>query len=111
MSVVINWSGIHQIERCPYEVKVDAGDVVEQTFVRLYNETEDNGRPRHVVVQPGSRIEFLAAEAHVKWKQGARAANLEFQPDDVWLKIRVDGKEGWIHAQEDFVAVGLPFSG
>ena len=41
--VCLRGSGIHQIERCSYEVKLDPGDVVEQTFVRLYNETEENG--------------------------------------------------------------------
>lgn len=27
---------------------------------------------------------------------------------DRWLKVRVDGKEGWIHSEEDFRALGLP---
>jgi hypothetical protein len=25
-----------------------------------------------------------------------------------WLKVRIDGKEGWIHSQEDFDALGMP---
>jgi len=27
---------------------------------------------------------------------------------DLWLKVRIDGKEGWIHSEEDFQALGLP---
>lgn len=27
--------------------------------------------------------------------------------DDLWLKVRIDGKEGWIHTQEDFTAIGV----
>jgi len=30
---------------------------------------------------------------------------------DVWIKVRIDGQEGWIHSQEDFDAVGLPEAG
>ena len=121
--VVINWddgtlrpariclrpSSGRQVERCPYEVKADHKDVEEQTFVRLYYDAEEQGVPKHLVVDPGSRIDFLAAEAHVNWKGNAKDVYLEVQADDLWLKIRVDGKEGWIHSEEDFEAVGLPF--
>ncbi len=31
--------------------------------------------------------------------------------DELWLKVRIDGKKGWIHTQEDFVAIGLPPAG
>lgn len=27
---------------------------------------------------------------------------------NLWLKIRIDGKEGWMHSEEDFRALGLP---
>ena len=27
---------------------------------------------------------------------------------DLWLKVRIDGKEGWMHPEEDFRALGLP---
>ncbi len=27
---------------------------------------------------------------------------------DLWLKVRIDGKEGWMHSEEDFRALGLP---
>jgi len=29
--------------------------------------------------------------------------------ENVWLKIRIDGKEGWLHHDEDFLALGFPF--
>ncbi|HYL93630.1 MAG TPA: hypothetical protein VEW69_10810, partial [Alphaproteobacteria bacterium] len=123
--VLINWltgslepawrcyrgAGPQRVERCPYDVKVDPVKITQQTFVRLYPEAEDNGRPQHLVVNPGSKIEFLQAEAQVKWSGDAKALTLEPNNDDIWLKIRVDGKEGWIHSQEDFAAVGLPEAG
>jgi hypothetical protein len=27
---------------------------------------------------------------------------------DSWLKVRIDGKEGWVHSEEDFRALGVP---
>jgi hypothetical protein len=26
----------------------------------------------------------------------------------LWLQVRIDGKEGWMHSDEDFRALGLP---
>jgi hypothetical protein len=31
--------------------------------------------------------------------------------DDVWVKVRIDGKVGWIHTTEDLNALGLYQSG
>ncbi|HKF23577.1 MAG TPA: hypothetical protein VKE93_18530 [Candidatus Angelobacter sp.] len=107
----IRGSGTEQVERCPYEVKASPFPVKEQTFVRLYELAEDTGKPQHIVVQPGTKIEFLEAEGHVTWNGNAKALTLEPQSDDIWLKIRINGKEGWIHSQEDFDAVGLPEAG
>jgi hypothetical protein len=28
--------------------------------------------------------------------------------EDPWLKVRIDGNEGWIHTPEDYMAIGLP---
>jgi hypothetical protein len=30
------------------------------------------------------------------------------QNEELWLKARIDGKEGWMHGEEDFNAFGLP---
>ena len=27
--------------------------------------------------------------------------------DEMWVKVRIDGKEGWIHTDEDLQAIGL----
>jgi hypothetical protein len=80
------------------------------TFVRLFNEaTENMGSARHVVIKKDANIEYLAAKAIVKWSTSGDefSANLS----DIWLKVLIDNNEdnlGWIHADEDFAAVGLP---
>jgi len=29
----------------------------------------------------------------------------------VWLKVKIDGRDGWIHTEEDLAAVGVPQAG
>jgi hypothetical protein len=55
-------------------------------------------------------VEFVEAEAALKWEESAGQVGLSVS-EDVWLKVRIDGKEGWIHSQENFQAVGLPQAG
>ena len=79
--------------------------------MRLHPEAdEERGTPAHVVVKKDSKVEFLAAETEVAWNEDADGVGLSVS-DDVWLKVRIDGKEGWIHTQEDFTAIGLPQAG
>jgi len=44
------------------------------------------------------------------WEEDTDAVNINIAGDP-WLKVRIDGKEGWIHTQEDFEAIGLPQTG
>lgn len=97
------------------EVPVDAervpGDQSE-TFVRLFTDaTEQAGLPRHIVVRQTSVVTFLAAKVRVVWDESSDVADLHVDEDDMWLKLRIDGQEGWIHTQEDFLAIGLPAIG
>jgi len=83
----------------------------DMTFVRLHREAEEGmGVAQHVVVKKDSKVEFLGTEAEVLWKENADSVSLGVS-DDVWLKVRIDGREGWIHTQEDFQAIGLPQAG
>jgi hypothetical protein len=83
----------------------------DETFVRLFSEpTENSATPTHVVIRKGSKVEFLAASARIVFDDSGDAINLRVA-EDVWLKVRIDGKIGWIHTQEDFAAIGLPLAG
>jgi hypothetical protein len=85
----------------------------EFTFIRLFNEANENfGNPRHVVLGKDAHIEYLSARALVKWTASGDESAIALT--DVWLKVLVDNNEdklGWIHADEDFAAVGLPAMG
>jgi hypothetical protein len=124
--VLINWitgrlepawrcsrSTIRQyIDRCSYPVKVEAHRQRELSFVRLFDEPDEALTPRHVVIKPESDVDYLEAETPVAWDESADWIAFRV-PDSsaVWLKVRIDGHEGWIHTGEDFQAVGLPQAG
>jgi hypothetical protein len=64
------------------------------------------GTPAHVVVKKDSRVEILAGKVLVTWEEGKDGIGLGVA-DDIWVKVRIDGKDGWIHSGEDLQAIGL----
>ena len=79
----------------------------ELTFVRMFSESNEQiGTPAHVVVKKDSRVEILAGKVRVTWEEGKDGIGLGVA-DDIWIKVRIDGKEGWIQSDEDLQAIGL----
>jgi hypothetical protein len=93
------------------------------TFVRLYSSPNENsGKPERVIVKPASQIDLLAYLADMELKQPDflhAPLPKEFPVKDMasigialnsdgWLQVRIDGKVGWIHGNEDLDALGLP---
>jgi hypothetical protein len=111
---------------CQYQM-VDPKSFLQKpksvTFVRLYSSPNENlGKPERVMVKPASQIDLLAYLADMELKQpdflhaplpGEFAvkdmASIGIAPhSDGWLHVRIDGKVGWIHGNEDLDALGLP---
>lgn len=79
----------------------------EFTFVRLFSEAqEDMGIAQHVVVQRNSKVEILESRAITTWEGGDDRMWPRFS--DIWLHVRIDNRDGWIHTEPDFAAIGLP---
>jgi hypothetical protein len=79
----------------------------ELTFVRMFGEPHEQiVTPAHVVVKKDSQVEILAGKVLVTWVEGKDGIGLGVA-DDIWVKVRIDGKEGWIHSDEDLQAIGL----
>ena len=98
--------------QCQFNVEADRRPPEnELSFVRLHSEPEEGmGIAEHVVVQKDSKVEILEASGEQVWDEGNEQIGLGLG-EDLWLKVRIDGKEGWIHTQEDFNAIGLPQAG
>jgi len=96
---------------CELHVTVDRAPVEDDlTFVRLFAEANEAfGVPKHVVVKRDSTVEFLGASVRVVMS-GADVVEIGIA-DDPWLHVRIDGREGWLHTEEDFAAIGVPQAG
>jgi hypothetical protein len=97
------------------EVPVDEVQVTrmqqEMTFVRMFRESDErSGPPAHIVVKMDSKVEVVAGKVAIIWDEGPKTVSISVG-EDVWVKVRIDGKEGWIHTPEDLNAVGLFASG
>lgn len=104
----------HGFRESGCEVAVQAERVPSDqdlTFVRLFTDANEAGVPRHVVLRKDSRVEILAAKIKLAWEEHRDVIFFGADDQDPWLKVRIDGQEGWIHTQEDFDAVGLPQAG
>ena len=61
------------------------------------------------MLDKNSKVEILKANAFVDWGLSGDLMQVAFR--DLWLQVQIDGddqKKGWIHTNEDFVAIGLP---
>ena len=81
------------------------------TFVRLFPDYfEPDATPQHVIIRKNSKVEVLQGAGILIWGEGKEIIGMGIG-EELWLKVRIDGKEGWIHTDEDFNAAGLPMAG
>ena len=97
---------------CRFPVEASLTPLQEDlSFVRLLPEDfEPDATAQHVVVKKTSKVEILEAAGVLNWEESPDGINMSVG-EDLWLRVRIDGKEGWIHTQEDFSAIGLPQAG
>ena len=67
---------------------------------------DDPYTERHITPGPATTVEFLLARAVVNWESSGGRITCRF--DDLWLRVRIGGNEGWVHSEADFAALGLP---
>ena len=126
-SVAVNWeagtlSPEPTCDTCEYAVlPEDLSRREDLTFVLMCPSATQCDTADRTLVRRESVIELLSARAGLHWSEGSPdSAPVDFtdtMPDqgeirasgDVWLKIRIDGQEGWLHNNEDFLALAFPF--
>jgi len=126
--VSVNWAEgklapAMRCDSCEYDVlPEDLSDRDDLTFVRLCPTVQGEcANPQRTLVNKDSVIELVAGHAAVQWNEGSASGpsgdpnhpmtneGTIAVPEQVWLKLRIDGKEGWLHEEEDFTALRLPF--
>lgn len=82
----------------PYEIRPN---IQSERLIAMYLTPDKNTKPKGVNLTPESRVQLLAA------RFSAAPPDEHDSPNDTWLKIRVDGQEGWILGVDDYTALGL----
>ena len=93
-----------------FDVRVERRHSEEETFVRFFKSPEISSIPRHVIIKKDTKIEFLLAYARISI--GSGSAQSVISTDRMpWLKVRIDGKEGYVRDAEDLLALGIQPAG
>jgi hypothetical protein len=89
-----------------FDVIVERRHSEEETFVRFFKHPEVSSMPQHVIIRKDTRVEFLCAYARVSIGSGGaeRVISVDEMP---WLKVRIDGREGFVRDAEDLLALGI----
>lgn len=95
--------------QCSFRVEAHRMPAETETVAQLYPAPRAI-QPRRISVRPESIMEFLEAQASLVWREGEDPTTLDVGQDP-WLRVRIDGAEGWIHGEADLTAIGLPPAG
>jgi hypothetical protein len=99
---------IMPVDAQPQPRSPDADTLYVQLFVAPDGNTDNS---QNVAVNPDSRLAFLEMQAIVQWHtEGSQGERVACSFSKVWLRASIDGKEGWVHGQDAFDALGLPLA-
>ncbi len=76
--------------------------------VNMFMEPSESSPTIKIAVSRGSRIEYMETLTEARFI-GER--NLELRVLSPWLRVRVDGQDGWVREERDLISVGLPPAG
>lgn len=82
----------------PYEIRPD---IKSERPIHIYPAPDNNTNPLVINLTPQSRVRLLTARFSAAPPDEHDSAN------DTWLKVRIDGHEGWILGVDDYTALGL----
>jgi hypothetical protein len=105
-----NSDGTLKQRGCPLDVEASrepASADAPAAVVRLFTDPDgDAYHSQDVPTNPDSHVEFLNALGAVHWQFLANRVTCVV--DNVWLRVNVDGKEGWVRGDDSLSALGLP---
>jgi hypothetical protein len=76
--------------------------------VKLYADHNVNAKEERIAATDVKKVEFINAYADVQFKKDKWR---DIDVSNLWLKVNINGKEGWVNDLEDFFTLGLIPSG
>jgi hypothetical protein len=91
----VNWQDFRLEEKVSgdYEVSHEPVTLAAQSTVQVFASPDQSAAHSGLTLRPGTRVEFLGMRIPVDRRE--------------WLKVRINGKDGWITGNESYHAVGL----
>ncbi|MFH2012844.1 MAG: hypothetical protein ABIJ37_09130 [Pseudomonadota bacterium] len=93
-----------------FEVIAERSPSEEDTFVRFFDIPDESSIPQHVIIKKDTKVDFLVAYTKVAIKPTGTGCDISID-EMPWLKVRIDGKEGFVRDAEDLLALGLRQAG
>ncbi|HEY6268800.1 MAG TPA: hypothetical protein VIX11_10915 [Candidatus Acidoferrum sp.] len=103
----LNWQDfrIDPINPSEFDVQPYQGEIEADGVINLFAKPDKNSVREHVQVGPKSHIVVLKGSADTSSPEDLPISG------QIWLKIKIDGKEGYINGSSDFAAIGLQMVG
>ncbi len=94
-----------RLEAIPQSRPPDA----DPLYINLFEAPDSNTHNSlNIGINPDSHPEFLDMMAIVQWQSQGQRVECTFR--NLWLRIRINGKEGWVQGQQSLAALGLPLT-
>ena len=93
-----------------FDVRVERKHFEEETFVRLFEKPDISSIPKHVIIKKDTKVAFLWTYANVSIERGEAESRI-FTDTLPWLKVQIDGKQGFVRDAEDLLALGIQPAG
>ena len=114
----LNWRSHPLQESFPRAIEKGAFSEICSADVRLLSGSNGKGLLIDSGCMPSAPLSggpwqifgVVAGKVLITWEEFPEAIHLSVG-EDIWVKVRIDGKEGWIHTPEDLNAIGLFASG
>jgi hypothetical protein len=88
------------VDQPPYQTRQA---VESERIIDMFPSPDAKATPMSVTIRPQSTVQLLKARF-----KGAPPDEHD-KASDTWLKVRIDGQEGWIIGVDDYTSLGLSF--
>ncbi len=85
---------------------IDSIDTSEGNEISFYPDHTGNSIPEVISASEIKKVEFIGSYADVHLEQVSKS-QLDIKITNIWLKVKVNGREGWVNDTNDFYILGL----
>lgn len=89
-------------------IKPDAPNTAFGGKVKLFEDHNLQSRVTLIKSEEVKKVEFISAFANIQMQTMPPSPHLNLEIADLWVKVKVNGREGWANDMDSFIALGVP---